>query len=45
MMGAMSTEAGMQERVDNLPDADDDAWTKYRAKLQSIAESFRDDSK
>lgn len=33
--------AGMLEQADNIPDADDDAWTTYRGKLQSIADSFR----
>lgn len=35
---------GMLERADNLPEADDAVWTEYRAKLQSIAESFRKNS-
>ncbi|WP_120005103.1 DinB family protein [Nesterenkonia muleiensis] len=33
--------AGMLERAGNLPEADDGAWALYRAKLQSIADSFR----
>lgn len=33
--------AGMLERADNLPEADDGAWAAYRGTLQSIAESFR----